>query len=150
MLFCCYIVFSVYYHYNAAFYCIFLGCVFSSQSNCFLENGSENVSTDVFSKNTSVCMNFHTDNLEPMMKKVLKCDYCGQIFLNFSSLRQHVLIHTGEKPFECNICHRSFNRSGNLTVHMRQHTGERPYKCSYCDYKASKSSTLTKHVRRKH
>ena len=50
-----------------------------------------------------------------------KCEVCYQSFTLLHSLRRHMLIHTGEKPYSCNVCNMSFRQTSNLKMHMRKH-----------------------------
>ena len=45
------------------------------------------------------------------------CNECGKGFCNGSSLRMHMLLHSGEKPFSCNICGKGFAQKGNMLTH---------------------------------
>ena len=45
------------------------------------------------------------------------CNECGKGFCNGSSLRMHMLLHSGEKPFSCNICGKGFVQKGNMLTH---------------------------------
>merc|ERR1712080_501053 len=46
------------------------------------------------------------------------CAYCGKM-VEYCKLKNHELIHTGEKPFKCPDCdYRCIQRS-NLRIHMR-------------------------------
>ena len=103
-----------------------------------------------------------------------RCEHCGKSFHRRPALRNHLLIHTGEKPHQCSVCSVAFNQKGSLITHMRlhtgdknficdkcgrrfntniamithqrRHTGERPYKCSQCEYRAASSSSLKDHM----
>jgi len=42
---------------------------------------------------------------------------CTMQFDKFNALKQHMLTHTGEKPFECEWCHKTFSLKCNLRRH---------------------------------
>ncbi|CAI8036825.1 Transcription factor Sp2 [Geodia barretti] len=54
---------------------------------------------------------------------------CGKGFTVNNQLRRHLKIHTGEKTFVCVECGKVYGRSSHLRAHYRCHTGERPYIC---------------------
>lgn len=57
------------------------------------------------------------DKLRPI------CNICGNLFSEMSSLRRHMRIHKGLKPYQCQLCGRCFRQGNQLKTHLRIHTG---------------------------
>ncbi|XP_061750044.1 zinc finger protein 135-like isoform X1 [Nerophis ophidion] len=75
------------------------------------------------------------------------CSLCGNTFSRKSTLKHHMNMHTGERPFNCSVCAKGFIRNWDLTRHMRGHTGEKSFCCSVCGKTFSDSSAIKMHMR---
>jgi uncharacterized Zn-finger protein len=91
----------------------------------------------------------------------LPCPFCNRIFPWTSSLKRHILTHTGDKPYKCPDCPLWFTTKSNCDRHLaRKHSNnnneirnvpERPFKCQMCPSSTfSSQSNLRKHQHSKH
>lgn len=86
---------------------------------------------------------FGTD--EDVSERRHTCPICAKRFKESNHLKDHVRIHTGEKPYRCKECGMNFRQSGALTLHMRIHTGERPYQCADCGRRFIRKGDMETH-----
>jgi len=60
------------------------------------------------------------------------CEECGKSFPENHRLKQHMMTHTGDRPYDCHICGKAFARRTAYRQHLLIHTGKRPYVCDIC------------------
>ncbi|KAF2355658.1 BTB/POZ domain [Trinorchestia longiramus] len=78
----------------------------------------------------------------------MPCPLCKKEFKSQSGLRDHIRLHTGERPFICDFCHMNFARASHLKRHRRMHTGEKPFDCRVCGKDFSRGDKLKDHLKR--
>ena len=118
------------------------------------DSNSENESKDTEQKKSAYSSAPHK----------ISCPFCSRKFPWESSLKRHILTHTGQKPFKCRDCPLWFTTKSNCDRHQMRKHGEnaeniynsrnvpdRPYKCSLCPSSTfSSESNLRLHQCTKH
>ncbi|XP_047492994.1 protein tramtrack, beta isoform-like isoform X4 [Penaeus chinensis] len=84
------------------------------------------------------------------LDKRFSCEHCPFRSTRKQHLKDHLRVHTGEKPFSCPHCPFRCAFSSILKRHIRTHTGEKPYSCPHCSFCCAQHSTLWRHIRVKH
>ncbi|XP_071523323.1 uncharacterized protein [Panulirus ornatus] len=80
----------------------------------------------------------------------LRCRHCGLVARNPYHLRQHLMIHTGERPLKCILCPYSCIKTNDLKKHMDTHTGQKRYHCPYCPHRSARRNSMRLHVASRH
>lgn len=75
---------------------------------------------------------------------------CKKGFTQSGSLKQHMYIHSGERPFKCNFCDKAFTQGKTLKFHMRRHMDEKPFECSECNCQFRQRDGLKRHLKSRH
>lgn len=83
-----------------------------------------------------------------------KCNTCGKSFKYSHHLKDHIIIHTGERPFICSYeqCDKRFINHHKKVQHERIHTGEAVFVCKIdgCGKAFSDKNNLNDHTNNEH
>ncbi|XP_053602617.1 zinc finger protein 431-like isoform X2 [Plodia interpunctella] len=71
------------------------------------------------------------------------CNFCGKMT---SSMKSHILIHTGQRTHKCDLCEKAYYTEAQLRCHKKKHGMERKYKCDQCVAKFTDSAMLKRHM----
>ncbi|MBN3318365.1 ZN131 protein, partial [Atractosteus spatula] len=52
-------------------------------------------------------------------KKLYECQVCSSVFNSWEQFKDHLVIHTGEKPNHCTLCDVWFTQPNDMRVHLR-------------------------------
>ncbi|KAF8372618.1 hypothetical protein PRIPAC_79047, partial [Pristionchus pacificus] len=74
-----------------------------------------------------------------------KCAICGRCFSAASHLKDHMAIHTGDRPVKCTLCYGNFINTSKLKRHMRDRHRMGEFKCNTCDRVFKRKMDLKMH-----
>ncbi|XP_015834119.2 gastrula zinc finger protein XlCGF26.1 isoform X5 [Tribolium castaneum] len=149
----------MYLHRTGGFKCQFCPRVFTTKSQRTLHEKTHEDNyvpptfpCDSCGKIYSVEQNLrqHIRQVHKGERKLHVCETCGRGMSSKKCLRDHLLVHTGEKPFPCDLCEKTFRKKEHLTEHLRFHNKETPYTCQTCKKSFSVRKSLNFHIARVH
>ena len=74
------------------------------------------------------------------------CEVCGKSFVRKIALRDHLSVHLGVKLYSCEICHKDFATKGQYDYHFWEHDGVKPHSCESCGKSFVRRSHLKEHM----
>lgn len=83
------------------------------------------------------------------LTKNIICEECGFSTKRPSSMRDHMLMHSGMKH-TCEHCGTTFTRERNLRSHIIQYHSGVELTCNHCDFTTNRKDSLESHVSFKH
>ena len=78
------------------------------------------------------------------------CQECGKHFNNIRAHIRTVHQIDELKPAQCTQCNKGFPNKSHLRDHMAIHSEERPHSCRFCDFASKTKGNLTKHEKQRH
>ena len=77
--------------------------------------------------------------------KAFSCEICEKLFVRKTTLRRHMLIHSGDKPWDCHLCEKSFNQKSILNRHLLVHANNKAFHCPTCHKQFTEKGALKRH-----
>ena len=77
-----------------------------------------------------------------------RCEICGKDSMAIGDFRRHMAFHA--QHISCHVCGRVMSSASKLKEHMNVHTGDKPIECDVCHKKLSSNSALRNHKNRVH
>ena len=76
------------------------------------------------------------------------CPYCHYTTAVATSLKVHIRVHTGERPYICDHCGAGFKGDGALNNHLATHLSAMPFPCGICGHGFAQKGNCQRHEAR--
>jgi len=117
---------------------------FSRISNAVVKNSIKALGSNRWKSKNKAPQNF-------VAGPPFECNICHKILARASTFKDHLLIHTGERPYLCKHCGMRFRLYSTLANHIKcAHFGGGNCRCPYCDCAYKTNSVLSRHIKRAH
>lgn len=97
---------------------------------------------------------FHPDKIKEVETgsniKFYPCTQCERVLIDIEDFREHMNVHTGNRPHKCRHCGKGFSSRKNMRQHEKSHTGEQKLRCRLCPKKYSDPKALKVHLKNRH
>ncbi|CAL4108790.1 unnamed protein product [Meganyctiphanes norvegica] len=81
------------------------------------------------------------------IKKKVHCTVCSYRCTNKWRLKDHMAIHSDEKPFTCDQCDFKTKHKLSLKMHTEnKHDGKKSQECTLCEFKCTTKPQMLKHM----
>ncbi|KAG9334598.1 hypothetical protein JZ751_007419 [Albula glossodonta] len=80
------------------------------------------------------------------------CRVCGLSLPSAFQLQEHMLLHSGARPYRCSECGKQFCHLANYRAHLRTHAQARPpaTRCRVCEASFESEAALAQHLESSH
>ncbi|KAH7976453.1 hypothetical protein HPB52_014384 [Rhipicephalus sanguineus] len=74
------------------------------------------------------------------------CRQCNYTTRHRGHLNQHMVVHSGKRPFVCHLCPMAFSRRATLANHVQLHDRDKKFLCRFCPMAFNIKSALDQHI----
>ena len=101
---------------------------------------------------TKYTLHCHLETHKKRSERTYKftCAVCGGSFNNKTVYRDHVNMHTGNRPYQCGVCSKAFKQISTYSRHMNLHRSGGRFQCTVCGESFTRQRLLDAHTSSRH